>query len=653
MRSEESDGGPQLEPSTPGNSHRITFPPNHTTLAAIVLAGLTVGSLLWLAGQRSTADWVWGACVFVVLIPLTASIIKALAHGRIGVDVIALAAMAGSLLLGEQFAGVVIALMLSGGEALEEFAEGRAKRSLTSLVERTPREAHLRTENEIREVSADEVKVGDVLVVRAGEMAAVDGVLLSAHATLDQSTLTGEPLPVEFTAGAAILSGSVNAGETIEVRAERTHADSTYSAIVRLVEQALARKSPMVRMADRYAVWFLALTAATATLAWALSGDAIRALAVLVVATPCPLILAPPVALVAGTSRAASLGVIIKGAAAIEKLGQARVVLMDKTGTLTTGRPSVTGVVSVNPSMNSANEVLLLAGALEQMSVHSLAEALAHSANEIAQSEGRPLPVPTDVRETSGSGIRGVVTGTPVAVGSRRFLESIGVDTSAMDVSNGAQSPVAATVREAADRGDAFACVAFDGDLAGIVFLGDEPRPDALGIGSALAANGIDRVLMLTGDHAAAAKSVAKHAGVSEVRADCSPSDKLAILDEQRAMLNGRGTVVMVGDGVNDAPALAAADVGIAMGSAGATAASESAEALIIPEQISLVVDAIRIGQRSRGIALQSIGAGMALSMCGMVAAAFGYLPPVAGALTQEAIDLAVIINAMRALKGR
>lgn len=601
---------------------------NHSAVTVVVLAGLVGGGLLYVTGFQAGADLVWGISVALVLIPLTWSVLSALRKGQLGVDLIALLAMAGALLTGEYLAGAVIALMLAGGNALEERAQGRAGRELSELVQRAPREAHVRRDDEIVEIRADEVVVGDVVVIRAGEIVPVDGVVLSESATIDQSAMTGEPIPVSAAQGDSIVSGSANVGNSFEMKALRTSGESMYAGIVSLVEDAVARKAPMVRMADRYSVLFLIVTLSLAAGSWIATGDPIRALAVLVVATPCPLILAPPVALVAGTSRAARRGVIVKGSAAIERLGRASAVLIDKTGTITHGTPSISRIV---PGPNfTEGELLELAGAVEQMSVHSIAEEIAHAASSAGK-----LPLATDVDEFPGHGISATVMTRRVLVGSSSYLKAAGIELPEMP--SGGQAV-------------AVAYVAVDQQFAGHIELSDVVRDDAPELVTRLRELGITQITMATGDDHAAASRVAADVGISDFVAECTPQMKLDVLAQLRARADGRA-VVMVGDGVNDAPALAAADVGIAMGSAGATAASESAEAIILANRVSLVADAIAIGQRSRNIAWQSVIIGMSLSMIGMVFAAAGLLTPVYGALTQEAIDLAVILNALRALR--
>jgi heavy metal translocating P-type ATPase len=597
------------------------------------ISGIAAGGLLALLVGPVLADAVWAATVALMLVPLTWSVGRSLMRGDVGVDLIALLAMAGALALGEYLAGAVIALMLAGGNALEAFASGRARRELTALVERAPRVARRRTGTAWEEVQVDAVEVGDVLLVRAGEVVPTDGMIVADRAVIDESTLTGEPLPVTYTRGGLLSSGTANAGDAFELRAARRADDSAYAALVRLVQEAEERRAPFVRMADRYAVFFLPVTLATASAAWAISGDAVRALAVLVVATPCPLILAAPIAFVAGLSRSAHVGVIIKGGAAIERLGEARTVLLDKTGTLTLGVPTVERVVALDGL--AGGELLRLAASLDQLSNHVLARAIVRQAS----SEGIALARPERASEAPGQGIEGVVEGRRVLVGSAAWMDQHEI--LARDPQALPSSP----------DGNAIALVAVDGQLAGALVMGDHVRPDAHELVRRLHAAGVHSVAMLSGDRNEIARAVGEQLGLDHVYAEQSPEDKLAIVRSTRSD-PCLSPVVMVGDGINDAPALAMADVGIAMGGAGATVSSETADVVITVDRIDRVADAIAIGRRTMRIARQSVLSGIGLSTCGMALAAVGWLVPVAGAIVQEAIDVAVILNALRALRG-
>jgi heavy metal translocating P-type ATPase len=591
--------------------------------------------VLALLGASAAAQVVWGGAVVVALVPLSWSVARSLRRGDVGVDVIALLAMAGALALGQELAGAVVALMLAGGNALEDAAGRRARRELTALLERAPRIAHRRRGSLIEEVPVEALRPGDVVVVRPGEVLPVDGEVAAGEAVLDESSLTGESLPVTRAAGESARSGCANAGGAFDLRAIRTAADSAYSALVRLVREANAERAPFVRMADRYAAWFLPLTLFAAVAAWAASGDPVRALAVLVVATPCPLILAAPIAIVSGMSRAARAGVIVKDGGAIERLGRARSVLLDKTGTLTMGVPEVERVVALDGL--GPDELLRLAASVDQVSAHVLAEALVHH----AQARGLRLEPPESVVERPGQGVDGHVGRRRVAVGSARWLRERGY------------GDAAAALARVADghAGRARVLVGIDGRPAGVLLMGDRLRDDARATLDALRAAGVREVLLVTGDRSAVAEAVGRQAGVDRVVAEQEPADKLRVV---RALKQDpdRSPVVMVGDGVNDAPALALADVGVAMGAAGATVSAEAADAVIVVDRLDRLADAVRLSRRAMRIARQSVLAGMALSLAAMSLAAAGLLAPLAGALLQEAIDVAVIVNALRARSG-
>ena len=604
-------------------------------LALAALAGVLVGGVLSLIGNTGAADVIWAASTALMLVPLTWSVARTLWRRDIGVDAIALVAMASALATGEYLAGAVVAVMLAGGNALEEYAAGRARRELTKLLERAPRIAHRRRAGAVEEVPVDELRPGDIVVVRAGEVIPVDGIAVG-EALVDEAALTGEPLPVSYAAESELRSGSANAGEAFDLRATRLAAESTYAAIVRLVRGAETQRAPFVRLADRYAAFFLPLALAIAGIAWAVSGDVVRFVAVMVVATPCPLILAAPIALIAGVSRAARRGVIVKGSGVIEKLGKARTVLFDKTGTLTLGQPALERVVAFDGI--GTDELLRLAASVDQLSAHVLAEALVHA----AQKRGFELAAPAHVLEGRGQGIEGRVDGRSVAVGSSVWLRERGYS-GAEDAARGLDTN--------SDLGKAKILVGVDGRLAGAVVMGDSLREDAPELVERLRSVGVRHIAVVTGDRAAVAEEVGRQLGVDRVYAEQSPEGKLDVVRSLREQPD-LTPLVMVGDGVNDAPALALADVGIAMGAAGATVASETADAVIMSDRIDAVVEAIQIGRRSLGIARQSMIAGIGLSLVAMAFAAAGMITPVVGALLQEAIDVAVIVNALRALRA-
>lgn len=608
---------------TPGVTRRWVEP----VLLALTAAALIAGGIAWLAGARTPAGGFWAAGTVMAIVPATVWMVDALRRGRAGVDLIAVLALAGTLATREYLAGALIALMLSTGRWLDAAAERRASHDLRHLLEHAPRSARRRTGDRIDTVSLAEVGIGDLLVVGPSEVVPVDGRVDSGSALLDESVLTGESLHVERTAGDSVRSGGVNAGSAFDLRATATEQDSTYAEIVRLARQAGAQNAPVVRLADRYAAWFLPLSLAVAGLAWLISGSAVRAVAVLVVATPCPLLLAAPVAIVSGLSRAARQGVVVRDGAALETLGRARTLVLDKTGTLTTGRPRVLDIAAA-PG-RTPDEVLTLAASVDQYSPHVLAQAL----TDEAHARRLPLLPAHDVTEEPGRGATGRVGTTTVGVGRHD------------------EHPLPGWARTADNRaaldGAAVAWVAVDGRLTGAVLLRDPLRTDAPRTIRRLRQAGIRRVLMLTGDRAEPAQEIAAVLGLDDLHARQSPADKVAAVRAERE----RAVTIMVGDGVNDAPALAAADVGVAMGARGSSASSEAADVILTTDRVDHLADASVIAVRARHIAVQSALAGMTMSLAAMVAAAFGLLPPAAGALLQEGIDVTVILNALRALR--
>ncbi|WP_067171545.1 heavy metal translocating P-type ATPase [Microtetraspora niveoalba] len=595
-------------------------------LLVVTIGALLAGGALYLLGAAAAADVAWTVGTLAALVPAACWVVSALWRGRLGVDAIAVLALAGSLVVGEYLAGALIGVMLSTGQVLDDYALRRARRDLTALYERAPRRARRYRDGTPHVIPVDEVRRGDLLLVPSGETVPVDGLVRRGVALLDESALTGESLPVEHSEGESVPSGVVNAGGAFDMCATVTASESTYTGVVRLARETEADSAPIVRLADRFAAWFVPATLLVAGLAWLFSRDPVRAVAVLVVATPCPLLLAAPAAIASGLSRTARHGVVVKGGGALETLGRARTLVLDKTGTLTVGRPQVVDVVPA-PG-RTRDDVLRLAAAVDQVSSHVLATAIVRTARE----RGLDLPEAADVREEPGTGTAALVEGAKIRVGKARTAS---------------RSEWENTQRaRAALDGAMTVWVTVDHAIAGVILLRDQVRGDAGRTLRRLRTAGIDRVVMLTGDRAEVAESVATVLGVDQVFAERTPAAKVeGVREEVR-----RATTAMVGDGVNDAPALAAADVGVAMGARGSGASAQAADVVLTADRLDRLADAMEVARRSRRIAVQSAGVGIGLSLAAMIVAALGFLPPAGGALLQEAIDVAVILNALRAL---
>ncbi len=598
-------------------------------LIALALGGLAAGLFLWMAGRPDLAPYAWGLATTPVLARLLLQIVTSLRRGDFGLDVLAALSMSAALLFGEQLAANVVAVMYAGGQWLETFAQGRASRDMSALLARVPRFAFRYQGDEVREVPIEVIDPGDDLLIRQGDVIPVDGRVVDGRATLDLTALTGESLPVTVDADGEIMSGSTLAGPSIRLRALRSASASTYAGIVRLVEAAQKSRAPMSRLADKYALGFLVVAVMAAGGAYLISGEPVRALAVLVVATPCPLILAVPVAIVSGLSKAARHGVLIKNGGTLEQLAQVRTAILDKTGTLTHGIAEVVAIEAV-PGQDPA-EILQYAASLDQASGHVVAEALVSAAKK----RGLVLIAPRDVEETPGTGIVGRVNGRRVAVGGSRF------------VGDRSEGPDPHDLRTVPGPGLLTVAVALDGKTAGVIQLQDRLRDDAQEAVKEMRHLGINRIVLASGDRSDIASNLGAQVGADEALGDLTPRDKLALVRWESAA----GPVLVVGDGVNDAPALAEASVGVAMGARGAAASSEAAGVVILVDRLWPLVHGIRIAKATRNIALQSVLVGLGLSILGMAAAALGYLSPVQGALLQEGIDVAVILNALRALR--
>ncbi|MFS2280753.1 heavy metal translocating P-type ATPase [Microbacterium sp. OR21] len=596
-------------------------------LTAGMIATVVV-ALLSLAGLHEVARWIAILVVGAVIAITAWDMVRDILRAHFGLDILALIAMIATLLVGEYIASLVIVLMLSGGEALEDYASRRAARDLTALLDRSPQTAHVLDESvdsAPRDVPVDEVVQGMELLVRPSEIVPVDGVLLSAHASFDESSLTGESVPVSREAGDEVLSGVVNGSNAVRIRVLRRSADSQYQQIIALVHEAQESKAPTVRLADRFAVPFTLVSLLIAGIAWWIAGDPLRFAQVLVLATPCPLLIAAPVAFLGGLSRSAKEGVIVKGGGVIEQLARVRSAAFDKTGTLTQGRPELIEVRAAGGV--DADEVLRLAASAEQYSSHVLAEGVRRAAVD----RGLRLAPAAHAEEIATNGVTATIEGRVVVVGKPAYVASLAPDTRRTELASGQLA----------------AYVAIDGRFAGVLVLADAVRPDAAAVVEGLRQRGIERIVMLTGDADATAAAIAAPLGVNEVHAELLPGKKVSLAAEMTPR-----PLLMVGDGVNDAPVLAAADIGVAMGARGSTAAGEAADAVVLKDSLLPVLRAVDIGRHTLRVAYAAIWIGIVLSVGLMLIAATGIIPAVAGAFIQELVDLATILYALRALTG-
>ncbi len=602
--------------------------------ALFLLAGVAVGMI---AGEPADRTRVWFVGLLLTGAPVVYHTVRGLLRGEFAADVVASLAILGAALLDQPLPGLVVVIMQTGGEALEAWAVTRASNAVATLEADAPRSAQRVFEDgRVESIDAAAIARGDTLLVRPGALVPCDVVVIDGSSHVDTSRLTGEPVPVHAVTGTPLPSGSVNGDGALTVRAERVAAESQYARIVELVRSAQSSKSPLQRVADRWAVWFTPFTLLMCAIAWVISADASRVLAVLVVATPCPLILATPVAVIGGISRAARRGIIMRHGGALEALASVDTAVFDKTGTVTIGQPRVAAfAVSDN-----ANAPLLLAqaAAVEQGSGHLLARVLVdYAQTQFSASAAPPVPRVREVQETSGRGVEGLLGDVRVAVGAPRYVaERLPALRSRMEAFGGTSNGLRAFVGTS------------DGTLGRVDFA-DELRPDVSQLFATLRGLGIGRLLLLSGDQQANVARTAHELGITEFAGDLSPEDKLTRV---RGLQAEGARVIMIGDGTNDAPALSAAQVGVALGGHGGGVSAEAADVVLLVDEPSRVADAIAIGRASMRIARQSIGVGLGLSVVGMGLAAAGLLQPTAGAVAQEVIDIAVIINALRAARG-
>lgn len=593
-------------------------------LFSLAVFAVLVGLALELAGNRTLAHWVISTVSILELLVLLKNMWEDFRAGSYGIDILAATAIIASVILGQYWAAIVIVVMLTGGEALEDFAQHRARSELDALLKHAPRKANVLRKGKVISVAVDEIHVGDKVIIKAGEVVPVDAVIIEGTASFDESSLTGESLPQAKQLNDTLLSGSINIDGPVTAKATATAQDSQYQQIINLVRSASANQAPYVRLADRYAVPFTLLAFGIASAAWLLSGDAIRFLEVIVVATPCPLILAAPIAVISGMARASRYGIIVKTGLALERMAEAKTIAFDKTGTLTKGLPAVDNVTAYGS--HTQQEVLSLAASLEQNSNH----VIAHAVVEAAKSQNLKYSKAKHVKEISGLGLQAQLKGTQILVGRLSLLSD--------------QKVKFPTKFNSTKINKTAVFVAIDGVLAGVITMTDELRPESKATLNHLRTLGIKDILMVTGDNKAAAESIAKQVGITQVYAETLPADKLHVIDEVE-----QRPLVFVGDGVNDAPVLTAADVGIALGARGSTAASESADMVIMLDDFRRVSVAMEISKGTFSIARQSILIGIGLSVILMIVFSTGKFTALSGAIIQEGVDVFVIFNALRA----
>lgn len=568
---------------------------------------------------------IWMAGLIFTAAPMLGRTLRGIMRGKFAADVVAALAVIAAVLLRQPVVGLVIIMMQTGGEALERLAEGKASDALRALEKAAPKLVHRVEGESVTDVGVDDVHAGDEILIRPGEMVPCDGSVITGSSYLDTASITGEPVPRKIQAGSTVMSGSVNQQGPVVIRVVSIVAESQYARIVALVRAAQSSKAPLQRLADRYAVLFTPLTLAICAAAFALSRDWNRVLAVLAIATPCPLILAAPVAILGGFNRSARRQVLIRNGGALEALGSVTTILFDKTGTVTIGRPEVSRVVATGSI--PAEEMLRLASGVEQGSGHLLARTLVNEAERL----GMVLPIATAVMESPGRGVEGEVDHRRITVGARSFVDE--------------RNPSAHAVGDDSDAA-LRAYVAVDGLVAGFVEYADLVRPGMRQLVGRLRDAGVRHVMLLSGDRTPNVRAVAASIGITEFRGDMLPEDKLRVV---KHLLRDGERVAMMGDGTNDAPALSSATVGVALASHGRGIATEAADVILLADDPGRIVDGIEISRQTMRIARQSIWVGLGISAVGMVFAMLGHIAPVAGAAIQEVVDLAVILNALRA----
>jgi heavy metal translocating P-type ATPase len=609
-----------------------TFVKNYPIPVFAIIGLLAGGILHGIQNQHESGQWIWFITLIIGGAPIIWQTVRDMLHRHFASDIVALLAIVAAILMNDAFPGLVIVIMQSGGKALEDHAFKKASSSLDLLLAHSPRFAHRKKDHGLEEINVSEVRVGDLLLVRPGDLIPVDGKIIQEQAEIDESSLTGEPLPKIKKVDEQVFSGTINVGNAFEMRADKISGESQYAKIVELVRKAQQEKAPIQRLADRYAVLFTPITIGISLIGWLWTNNIETILSVLVVATPCPLIFATPVAIISGINKAAKTNIIIKTGAAIEQVGKTQAVVFDKTGTITDGIPTIEKIISVNNI--SSNDLLYKAASLEQLSSHPAASILVKKGQEIFEK----LSIPTDFHELPGAGVSGYVNGEHIMIGSQNVFENF-TDT-------GFSQYIQEAKKQINSDGKMLAFVSINSKPAGVIIFEDKIRPNVNSTVKRLKELGVKQVIMLTGDNLDNAKNIAQQAGITNLEANLLPEQKVTAVKKLRQQFEN---VVMTGDGINDAPALAASTVGVAMGAHGTAISAEAADIVLLIDDISKVSTVIEISQRTLRIAKQSIFIGLGVSFVFMIIASLGYIPPAIGALLQEALDVGVILNAIRA----
>lgn len=612
---------------------RITTFVKNYPIPVFAIFGLLAGGIFhWTSNQQELGQWIWFVTLVIGGAPIIWQTIRDMLQHHFASDIVALLAIVVAILMNNAFPGLIIVLMQSGGKALEDHAFKKASSSLDILLAHSPRFAHRKKDQDLEEINVSDVRVEDVLLVRPGDLIPVDGKIIHEQAEIDESSLTGEPLSKIKKIGEQVFSGTINVGNAFEMRADKISGESQYSKIVQLVRKAQQEKAPIQRLADRYAVLFTPITIGISLLGWLLTNNVETVLAVLVVATPCPLIFATPVAIISGINKAAKSNIIIKTGAAIEQIGKTQVVVFDKTGTITFGIPTIKKIIPTNDT--NSDDLLYKAASLEQLSSHPTASVLVKKGQEMF---GK-LSIPTNFHELPGAGVRGDVEGEHIEIGSQSVFENF-TDT-------GFVQYIQEVKKQTNSEGKMLAFVGVNGKPAGVILFEDKIRPNVNPMVKYLKELGVQQIVMLTGDNMDNAKNIAQQAGITNLEANLLPEQKVTAIQKLKQKFEN---VVMVGDGINDAPALAASTVGVAMGAHGTAISAEAADIVLLVDDISKISTVVKIGQKTLRVAKQSIFIGLGISFVFMAIASLGHIPPAMGALLQEALDVGVILNALRA----